>query len=106
MIYPKPYSIYLRGTISVPVATILAFFTRPLLRQPCLLSQGHRNAIDPRNLLGLYWDNEKENGNYYLGLRGLGFGFSGPLNPKPPNRKKADTFLQGSWDLGTTYNWA
>ena len=29
-----------------------------------------------RYILGLYWDNGKENGNYYLGFRicGLGFG--------------------------------
>ena len=33
-------------------------------------------CVNPGNSpLGLYWDNGKENGNYYLGLRLKGSGF-------------------------------
>ena len=31
------------------------------------------NEMETRDYMGLYWDNRKENGNYYLGFRGLEF---------------------------------
>ena len=40
---------------------------------PCLLSDTHRVRSTPGGMLhGLYWDNGKENGNYYsLGYIGI-----------------------------------
>ena len=32
-------------------------------------------------IVGSYWDNGKENGNYYLGLRVQGLGFKWPCEP-------------------------
>ena len=34
-----------------------------------IVEKGMDTTIVQYSILGLYWDNEKENGNYYLGFR-------------------------------------
>ena len=59
-------------------------------------------SFDPEYILGLYWDNGKENGNYYNGLYrgqiGLYWGYIGIID------KKMEATIVYCGDLGITEN--